>query len=104
MHLICAGTRSKKEGHFIGMWMAIGMPLGIPFAFAFGGPEFMGIGLGLGMCMGLAIGYGIESKYKKEGKIRPLTDVEKKRKKWAFIVGLITAILGVTVFLFMLLR
>ena len=56
--------KKYPEGHFIGMWMAIGMPFGIPFAFAFGGPEFIGVGLGMGMCVGLAIGYSIESKYK----------------------------------------
>ncbi|MBW2989380.1 hypothetical protein KY358_03620 [Candidatus Woesearchaeota archaeon] len=99
-----AEEKKYPEGHFLRMWMAIGMILGIPFAFALGGPQFIGLGFGMGICIGLAIGYGIESKYKREGKIRPLTEKEKKRKKLAVLASVTMLLLGVVAFLFMYLR
>jgi len=41
----------------------------------------IGIGPAIGVAFGLALGSSIEAKYKKEGKIRLLTEEEKKRKK-----------------------
>ncbi|GAH91318.1 unnamed protein product, partial [marine sediment metagenome] len=35
----------------------------------------------LGVAFGLAIGSSIEAKHKKEGRIRPLTEEKKKRRK-----------------------
>jgi len=87
------------EGHFVNKWMAIGMPLGLPLGLAFGGPEFLGIGLAMGMCVGLAIGSSVESKYKKEGKIRPLTKQEMKKKRIGIIAGVIALLIGAAVFL-----
>ena len=102
-------NRDKKypEGHFVGMWMGIGIAIfsgiGIPLSIATENPGFIGIGPALGLAFGLAIGTSIESKYKKEGKIRPLTKDENKKKKMYVSTGIIGLILlstiGLAIFL-----
>jgi hypothetical protein len=94
-----AKEKSKKypEGHFVGMWMGIGIALfsgiGIPISIATENPGFIGIGPALGVAFGLAIGTSVESKHKKEGKIRPLTKDEKKKKRMYVTTGIIGLIL-----------
>ena len=97
--------KNKKypEGHFIGMWMGIGIAifsgLGIPLSIISKTPGLIGIGPALGVAFGLAIGSAIESKYKKEGKIRPLTKDEKKKRHIAVITLIAVFILGLAIFL-----
>ena len=95
------------EGHFLGMWMGIGIAIfsgiGIPLSIIIDNPGFIGIGPALGVAFGLAIGQGIENKYRQEGKIRPLTEVEKKRKKYAVAVGIIFLTIGVILVLLLFL-
>lgn len=95
------------EGYFVGMWMGIGIALfsgiGIPLSIIIDNPGFIGIGPALGIAFGLAIGQGIENKYKQEGKIRPLTDVEKKRKKKVVTLGMISLIIGIILVLLLFL-
>lgn len=98
-------NREEKypEGHFIGMWMGIGIAvfsgLGVPLAMITGNHGLMGIGPGLGVAFGVAVGQSMESKYKREGKIRPLTPAEKKKKKIAVLGGLAVLALGAAAFL-----
>jgi hypothetical protein len=96
-------TKKYPEGHFLGMWMGIGMAifsgLGIPLSIATESPGFIGIGPALGVAFGLAIGQSIENKYKEEGGIRPLTESEQKRKKNTVFAGLIILTLGLLVFI-----
>lgn len=91
------------EGHFLGMWMVIGIAIfsgfGIPISIVTENPGFIGIGPALGIAVGLAIGQSIENKYKQEGRIRPLTKSEQKRKKNAVITGIVTLIFGVLIFI-----
>ncbi len=95
------------EGHFIGMWIGIGIALGacigVPFGIAIGNPAFFGIGLPIGLAIGVAIGSSIEAQYKKEGKIRPLTDEEQNRKMKAVMAGIALVIIGVVALLVFLL-
>ena len=97
--------KNKKypEGHFVGMWMGIGIAIfsgiGIPLSFALENPGLIGIGPAMGVAVGLAIGSSIEAKYKKEGKIRPLTKDEKKIRKNAVIALIAVFILGLAIFL-----
>lgn len=102
-------NKQYPEGHFVRMWMGIGIAIftgvGVPIALATGNPGLIGIGPAIGISIGLAIGSGIESKYKKEGKIRPLTEEEKKRKKLAITIGVISLVaLSLVGLLFFLLR
>jgi hypothetical protein len=100
--------KNKKyaEGHFLRMWMGIGLAIfsgiGIPLSIVTKNYGFIGIGPALGVAFGLSIGQAIENKYKKEGKIRPLTEDEKKRKQMAVLAGLAVLILGVIVALLLL--
>lgn len=91
------------EGHFIGMWMGIGIAIytgvGVALSSATKNPGLLGIGPAIGVAFGLAVGQAIEAKYKKEGKIRPLTEDEKRKKKRLVWVGLVVLGLGVFVFL-----
>jgi hypothetical protein len=91
------------EGHFLGMWMGIGIALfsgiGVPLSIALKNPGLLGIGPAIGIAFGLALGQSIESKYKKEGKIRPLTEDEKKKRRKLVIAGICVLILGLLVFL-----
>ncbi len=97
------GKKNKKypEGHFIGLWMLLGLLFGLPFAFAFGGTQFVGVGFSIGACFGLIMGFVMETKYKKEGKIRPLTNDEKKKRKIAEIVGIVAVIVALAIFLYL---
>ncbi|MDD4898811.1 MAG: hypothetical protein PHY70_05475, partial [Methanocellales archaeon] len=60
-------NKTYPEGHFVGMWMGIGIAIfsgfGIPLSIATGNPGFMGIGPAIGVAFGLAIGSSIEAKY-----------------------------------------
>jgi len=91
------------EGHFLGMWTGIGIAMftaiGIPLSIALKIPGLIGIGPAIGVAFGLSLGQSIESKYKKEGKIRPLTEDEKKKRKMLVIAGISVFVLGLLIFL-----
>ena len=91
------------EGHFVGMWMgifiAIFSGIGIPLSIITENPGFIGIGPALGVAVGIAIGQSIENKYKKQDRIRPLTESEQKRKKNTVFAGIVILTLGVLIFI-----
>lgn len=95
-------SRKYPEGHFVGIWMAIGIAifsgLGIPVSMATRNSGLIGIGPAIGVAVGLSIGSAIEEKYKKEGRIRPLNKKEKKQKKLAVIIAVILLLLGALAF------
>lgn len=88
------------EGHFVGQWMGIGVALGVPFGLSMGN---IALGIPFGLAIGVAIGYTQEAKYKKKGKIRPLTNAEKQKQKiglWiGLILGLVLAIIVMSTFI-----
>lgn len=94
------------EGHFVKIWMvigiAIGAGMGIALGIAIGNPGLFGIGIPLGLALGLAVGSSIEVKYKKEGKLRPLTKEEKKNQKLSVMIGVALLVIGILTFLFFL--
>ena len=102
--------KNKKypEGHFIGMWMGIGIAifsgLGIPLSIISETSGLIGVGPALGVAFGLAIGSAIESKYNKEGRIRPLTEDERKKKKIGVLLGIMLLAIGALTFLFIYLN
>jgi predicted nucleic acid-binding Zn ribbon protein len=98
--------KKYPEGHFIGMWIGIGIAIfsgiGIPLSIATDNPGLIAIGPAIGVSIGVAIGSSIETKNKKEGKIRPLTEDEKKSRKRSTTIALIIlaiALITLTVFL-----
>jgi hypothetical protein len=95
--------KKYPEGHFLGMWIGIGIAIfsgfGIPLSIATENPGFIGIGPALGVAIGLAIGQSMENKYKQEGRIRPLTESEQKRKKNAVTAGIFILTVGVIIFI-----
>jgi len=99
-------NKQYAEGSIVGMWMAIGIAifsgLGITLSVATDNPGMISLGPALGMLLGLAIGTAQEAKYRKEGKIRPLTEKEKVTQKKATIAGIVILILGILAFLVLL--
>jgi len=91
------------EGHFLGMWMGICIAIfsgfGIPLSIVTENPGFIGIGPALGVAVGLAIGQSIENKYKREGRIRPLSESEQKKKINIVFAGIVILTLGVLIFI-----
>ena len=91
------------EGHFVGMWMGIGIAVfsgvGVSLSIVLKTPGLIGIGPAIGVAFGLALGQSIESKYKKEGKIRPLTEDEKKKRRILLILLTSVFVLGLLIFL-----
>ena len=95
------------EGHFVGMWMGIAIAIftgvGVPLSIATGNPGLIGIGPAIGVAFGLSVGSAIEAKHKKEGKIRPLTEDEREKRKKAvtlgFVILIALAVLGFVIFL-----
>ena len=92
-------VKKYPEGHFVGLWMGIGIAIfsgfGIPISIATDNFGFIGIGPALGVAVGLSIGQSIETKYKNEGRIRPLTESEQKRKRNSVISGIVILTIGV---------
>ncbi len=90
------------EGHFTGKWMGIGIALfsgvGVALSVSTDNPGLIGIGPAIGVAFGLSVGQAVENKYKKEGKIRPLTAAEKKTRKLILAIGVILLLLGIAVF------
>ena len=86
-------NKQYPEGHFVWMWMGIGIAvfsgLGIPLSIITENYAFIGIGPALGVSLGLAIGSSIEAKHKKEGKLRPLSEKEKKRQRIGITAGIV---------------
>jgi hypothetical protein len=95
--------KKYPEGHFLGLWMGIGVgifsAIGIPLSIVTENPGLIGFGPAIGVAFGLAIGQSIENKYKQEGRLRPLTEVEQKRKTNAIYAGIATLSLGLLVFI-----
>jgi hypothetical protein len=92
------------EGHFIGLWTGLGVAifsgLGVPLSIALDNFAFIGMGPAIGIAVGVAIGQGLETKYKNEGRIRPLNEEEKNRRKmilWGlfafFLLGFVVLLL-----------
>jgi WD40 repeat protein len=80
---------SKNEKKYPkGHWMGIGISIGVVIGVALG-PAFdnIAIGIAVGIAIGSGIGASLERKYKNN--IRPPTEPEKKRQRWAVIAGLL---------------
>ncbi|WP_340113691.1 hypothetical protein [Maribellus mangrovi] len=95
--------KKYPKGYFLNLWMGICIAVfsgvGIPIAIISKNFAFIGIGPAIGVSVGIAIGQGIENKQEKEGRIRPLTNEEKRNAKRMLILGIallfVLAILGV---------
>ncbi|MCX2720269.1 hypothetical protein [Lentiprolixibacter aurantiacus] len=100
--------KQYPEGHFVGMWMGIGIAiftgLGVALSAALQNFAFIGVGPAIGVGFGLPIGQAIENKYKAQGRIRPLTESEKQSRKNFLIGGLLLFLAGVVVFAWMYFR
>jgi hypothetical protein len=86
---------SKNEGkHPKGYWMGVGLSIGVAIGVALG-PLFdnIAIGIAVGIAIGSGIGASLEQKNKDN--IRPPTEQENKRQRWAVILGLLIMLASV---------
>ncbi len=87
------------EGHYISIGIALGIPLGLPIGLAVGN---IALGPAFGLPIGVAIGAALESKARKDGRLRPPTARERKVKKTFVVAGgalLVLAIISLFVLL-----
>ena len=77
-------TKKYPKGHFIGLGIAIGAPMGIPLWLVIGNPGMIAIGI----AVGVAIGAAMESEAKKKGQIRALTKKERADRKRLSWIGI----------------
>jgi hypothetical protein len=95
------------EGQLVGMWIGIGIAIfagvGVVLSTATDTPGLIGIGPALGVAVGAAIGSSVERRYRREGKIRPLTENERRRQRRALWIGAAIVVLGLAVLLAFLL-
>jgi len=95
--------KQYPEGHFVGMWIGIGMAMfsgfGVAIGVALENMAFMGIGPAIGVAFGAGIGASIEAQKKKEGLIREMTDEEKSKKKSATKIGIALVVIAFIVLL-----
>ena len=82
-----------EEGHFAGQGLAIGVALGVALGSALGN---VGLGIAMGVALGVALGAGMEEDAGKRGKVRRLSEKEKRRRRvlgwWSFVIGLLIVI------------
>jgi len=82
---------SKNERKYPkGYWMGVGLSIGVAIGVAVG-PIFDNIGIGI--AIGSGIGASLEQRHKDN--IRPLTEQEHKRQRWAVVVGLLVMLASV---------
>lgn len=82
-------TKRYPKGHFMGIGIALGMPLGIPMWLATDNPGLIGSGL----AVGVAIGAALEKKY--NGNPREMTREEERRQRIAIFGGVLILVMGV---------
>jgi hypothetical protein len=85
-----ANEKKYPKGYWMGVGISIGVALGVAL-----GPLFDNIGIGI--AIGIAIGSGIGASLEQRNKdnIRPLTEQENKRRRWAVILGLLILLASV---------
>lgn len=93
---------SKNEKTYPkGYWMGVGISIGVAIGAALG-PVFenIGIGIAVGIAIGSGIGASLEQRHKDD--IRPPTEQEKKRQRWAVSVGVLVILASVIAFALLL--
>jgi len=89
------------EGHWLGKGISIGIVLGAGFGVAIGtAMDNLALGIALGPAMGLPIGVAIGSSWEQQHKdeIRPLTENERRMRRFTTVAGVAILAIGVLAF------
>jgi drug/metabolite transporter (DMT)-like permease len=78
---------TNKRKHPKGYWMAVGIGVGVAIGVAMG-PIFENIGVGIAIGVAIGSGLGASLERKNRDDIRPLTEQERKRRKWVAAIGI----------------
>ena len=87
--------KQYPSGYLFGAGLALGMVSGLIFSVIMHNPDLFI----LGIPAGLLIGAVLEMKYKRDGRIRPLTQEETKRRNILIIALLVLFLAGIGMFL-----
>lgn len=84
--------KTFPEGHFIGLWMGIGIAIfsgvWMPLSIALGKPGLIAFGPAIGVAIGVAIGTSVEANAKKEGRIRPREKSDNNKASIWLVAGI----------------
>jgi hypothetical protein len=90
------------------MWMGLGIAMfcgvGVPLAIVTGNFGLIGIGPAVGVAFGAAVGRAVEDKHRRQGRIRPLSEPERRRRRSRTTWALVSVLIGVALFVVLLLR
>ncbi len=92
--------KTYPKGHFLLVGMALGIPLGVAYSIIIENFAFSGVGVAIGVSIGVAL----EEKYKKEGRIRELTEEDQKKRKKMMAYGFALFFMGILAFLWFAFR
>jgi hypothetical protein len=98
---LAAQQGKYPEGHWLGMGISIGIVLGAGFGVAIGtAMDNLALGIALGPAMGLPIGVAIGSRWEQQHKdeIRPLTEDERRIRRFTTVAGVAILAIGVLAF------
>lgn len=82
-------NKRKKEGHYLGLGIAIGMPIGFPFALLLGN---IALAPAMGLPFGVVLGIILEKKYNPN----PIKLTAKEKRNRKIVLGS-TAVMGLVV-------
>ena len=90
--------RTYPEGYFLGLWMAIFVPIGAALGLLMSdGGGMLAVGVGAGVGVGVAVGAGIEARYREKGLIRNLSPEEGKRRTRRVLMSVGALVAGLVV-------
>lgn len=86
----------KPEGYWMGIGMAICVPIGMVMFTAMG-RQYLPIGVGVGAGIGVSIGAALEQRQKAD--LRPLAPAEAQTIKWLVLagVGILVALVAIRI-------
>ena len=95
--------KKYPKGRIVGIWMALSVVIfsciAIPLSIVSDNYGLIGIGPSIGVAIGLAIRQSIEQKYEKQGRIRPLTEQERKATRFGITTAIIIFVVLAVIFL-----
>ncbi len=96
-------SEKKKQGHYVGMWMAIGIAIWsgtfIPLAIATDNIGLIGLGPAVGVIFGLIVGKAVEKDKMEKGILEPVKEEPKTPIWWLKVALLLLGIIVSIVFI-----
>ena len=96
-----ANSDIAEEKHPQGYWVSIGISIGAGFGVALGLVfDNLTLGIAIGVAIGVSVGAALQQRNKDN--LRPLTERELKYPKWGVAIGLVSLLVLVGIFMFLM--